>query len=94
MSATTHEPITTRATRLSVLVSDREAEQITQQAEASGLSVSAFLRERGLGHQSSSEEAAMRQVDTLIDKMTGDVESAIAQVASTLARLNDRPKKR
>ena len=92
MSTAIHEPTGARTTRLSVLVSDTEAEQITKQAEASGLSVSAFLRERALGLKNSrEEEEALRQVDALIDKMAGDVESAIGQVASTLARLTDRP---
>lgn len=92
MSTAIRGPAGTRAMRLSALVSDAEAEQITKQAEASGLSVSAFLRERALGLKNSrEEEAALRQVDALIDKMAGDVESAIGQVASTLARLTNRP---
>lgn len=94
MGTTIHEPTAARATRLSVLVSDVEAAQITQQAEASGLSVSAFLRERGLGRKNPSEEEAMHQVDALIDKMTGDVESAITQVATTLSRFNEQPNQR
>lgn len=92
MSTAIHEPAGARATRLSVLVSDAEAEQITKQAQASGLSVSAFLRERALGLKGSrEEEEALRQVDALIDKMAGNVESAIGQVASTFARLTNRP---
>jgi len=92
MSTAIREPAGTRTTRLSALVTDTEAEQITKQAEASGLSVSAFLRERALGlNRLREEEEALRQVDALIDKMAEDIEGAIDQVASTLTRLTDRP---
>lgn len=88
-SAVQHEAPLARAARISVLVSSPEAAQIANDAQAAGLSVSAFLRGRALGLAANrAEEEAMRQVDALLDKMSREVEGAIDQVASALARLN------
>ena len=89
MSAAVQEALGVRTTRLSVLVSGAEAEAITQRAQAAGLSVSGFLREQALGLGAApAEEAALRQVDELIDRMTRDLDGAIKQVKATLARLD------
>lgn len=76
-----------RTTRLSLLVSAGEAEEIVKAAEACGLSVSSFLRERALGG-GRDEAAALRQVDALIDGMTRELDEAVAQLNGVMARLN------
>ncbi len=77
-----------RTTRLTALVSEAEAEQVTRQAAASGLSVSAYLRDRALGvAPDASESAALRQVDAFIDRIEADLDSAIAEVSATIARM-------
>jgi hypothetical protein len=77
-----------RTTRLTALVSEAEAEQVTRQAAASGLSVSAYLRDRALGvAPDASESAALRQVDTFIDRIEADLDSAIAELSATIARM-------
>jgi hypothetical protein len=69
-------------------VSEAEAEQVTRQAAASGLSVSAYLRDRALGvAPDASESAALRQVDAFIDRIEADLDSAIAEVSATIARM-------
>lgn len=90
MSVPLHKPAPDiRTTRLSVMVSPGEAGQIAGAAEAAGLSVSAFLRGRALGVTSKdAEAAALRQIDALIDRMTGDLDAAIAQLSEVLARLD------
>jgi hypothetical protein len=77
-----------RTTRLTALVSEAEAEQVTRQAAASGLSVSAYLRDRALGvAPDARESAALRQVDAFIDRIEADLDSAIAEVSATIARM-------
>jgi len=78
-----------RTTRLSALVSAAEADQIAKQAAAAGLSVSSYLRDRALGTPAHPDEAAaLRQVDTLIGRMQSDLDSAIAELSATLARMD------
>lgn len=78
-----------RSTRLSVLASAAEAEEVARCAEAAGLSVSAFLRARALGLAGKREDAeALRRLDELIERMTRDVDEAIEQVTATRARLD------
>ena len=78
-----------RTTRLTALVSTREAEQIARQAAAAGLSVSAYLRERALGAQAQPDEAAaLRQFDTLIERMESDLDDAITSLSATIARMD------
>jgi hypothetical protein len=73
---------------LTALVSEAEAEQVTRQAAASGLSVSAYLRDRALGvAPDARESAALRQVDAFIDRIEADLDSAIAEVSATIARM-------
>ena len=91
MSTEVHEAPDVRATRLSVLVSESEAAEIAQRAEAAGLSMSAFLRNQALGLGGKAEEdEALRCVDALIDKMTQDVDAAIAEVGASVARMARR----
>jgi hypothetical protein len=72
-----------RATRLSALVSADESAVIASRAEAAGLSVSAYLRERALG----DDEEALRQVDMIIAGMEAALDGATAELAAVLARL-------
>jgi len=78
-----------RTTRLTALVSEAEAAQVTRQAAAAGLSVSAYLRDRALGVSADAgENAALRQMDAFIDRIEADLDSAIAEVSATIARMN------
>ena len=78
-----------RTTRLSTLVSAAEADQIAKQAAAAGFSVSSYLRDRALGTPAQPDEAAaLRQFDTLIERMQSDLDSAIAELSATLARMD------
>ena len=80
-----------RTTRLTALVSEAEAAQITRQAEATRLSVSAYLRERALGASAepdAGDQAALRQVDALIGRMEGDIDGAITAMLATIARID------
>jgi hypothetical protein len=78
-----------RDTRLTALVSATEAEQIGRRAAAAGLSVSAYLRDRALGLSAPPDEAAaLRQVDTLIDRIEADLDRAVADLAATIARID------
>lgn len=89
MSALVNDPSPARTTRMSALVSDFEAAEIARRANAAGLSVSAYLRERALNLDDHAEDAdALRQVDRMIDKMTADVDNAIGVLATTLRRMN------
>jgi len=79
----------TRETRLTALVSAPEAERITRQAAAAGLSVSAYLRDRALGLSAQPDEAAaLRQVDALIERMEADLGRAVAELAATMAQMD------
>jgi len=80
-----------RTTRLTALVSEAEAAQIAKQAEATGLSVSAYLRDRALGASAepdAGDQAALRQVDALVARMEADLDGAIATVSATIARID------
>lgn len=74
----------TRTRRVSVLVNDRENDEIETLARASGLSVSAFLRTCALGDNDSA--AAMRQFDAALDRM----EAALDAANTALAEANRR----
>ncbi len=77
-----------RTTRLTALVSEAEAAQVAMQAAAAGLSVSAYLRDRALGVSANAgESAALQQVDAFIDRIEADLDSAIAEVSATIARM-------
>jgi len=89
MAAAVLSPELARETRLTALVSAPEAERITRQAAAAGLSVSAYLRDRALGLSPRPDEtAALRQVDALIDRMEADLDRAVAELAATMARMD------
>ena len=78
-----------RTTRLTALVSEAEAAQVAMRAAAAGLSVSAYLRDRALGVPADAgESAALRQVDAFIDRIEADLDSAIAEVSATIARMD------
>ena len=79
-----------RDTRLTALVSAPEAERIARLAAAAGLSVSAYLRDRALGLSAQPDEAAaLRQVDALIERMEADLDRAVAELAATMARMDE-----
>ena len=69
-----------RTTRLTALVSETEAARINALAEAAGLSVSAFLRERALDERAD-------QFDALLGRMEADLDAANDCIADTLARM-------
>ncbi len=74
-----------RTTRLSVLVTSGEAEQITHRAKTSGLSVSAYLRATALGIGASKEEQhAMVIFDRVLDQMIATVNQANARLEASL----------
>lgn len=89
VALTSAEP--TRTTRLTALVSGPEAERIARHAAAAGLSVSAYLRDRALGRSGdhAAEAAALRQLDTLIERMETDLDSAISVLSATIARIDN-----
>jgi len=75
----------TRATRLSVLVTSGEAEEIAHRAETAGLSVSAYLRAMALGDGASKEEQeAMRIIDRVLDEMIATVDQANTSLEAAL----------
>jgi len=77
-----------RATRLQVLVSPNEAEEISRRAGEAGLSVSAYLRTQALnGPVSKDELAAMAIFDRLLDDMTSRVDAANAGLSASLERI-------
>jgi hypothetical protein len=77
-----------RNNRLTTLVSDVESEVITRKAEAAGLSVSAYLRELALGSPvDARDEAALRQIDLMIERMEGDLDGAIRELSATMTRM-------
>jgi len=77
-----------RGTRLTTLVSNADGQMIARQAEAAGLSISAYLRDRALGIEpDAAEQAALRQVDTLIDRIESNLDSAVAELSAVMARM-------
>jgi hypothetical protein len=73
-----------RVTRLTALVSGAESALISSRAEAAGQSVSAYLRDRALGEDLD----ALSKIDSIIEQMEGALDSANAEVAAVLARLD------
>ena len=77
-----------RNNRLTTLVSDCETKIISEKAEEAGLSVSAYLRDLALGSSGDvRDEAALRQIDAMIDRMEHDLDSAIVALSASLARM-------
>jgi hypothetical protein len=91
MSVATAPTKAGRTTRLTALVSQAEAELIANRAEAAGLSVSAYLRDRALdlsADADTSDTEALRQVDVLVARMEADLDRATAVLAASIARMN------
>ena len=91
MSVATAPAMAGRTTRLTALVSVAEAELIAKRAEAAGLSVSAYLRDRALdlsGDADTSDTEALRQVDFLVARMEADLDRATTVLAASLARMD------
>jgi hypothetical protein len=91
MSVATAPTMAGRTTRLTALVSQAEAELIANRAEAAGLSVSAYLRDRALdlsADADTSDTEALRQVDVLVARMEADLDRATAVLAASIARMN------
>jgi hypothetical protein len=74
-----------RGTRLTALVSNAENAKISAKAEAAGLSVSAYLRERALG----DDQDALNKVDQIIAEMEAALDGATTELTAVLARLDD-----
>lgn len=87
MSVALSSPEPGRTTRLTALVSAAEADAIARLAAAAGLSVSAYLRDRALG-SGGGDEAALREVDRMIARMEQDLDAAVGEIASVLARMD------
>jgi hypothetical protein len=88
MSLAVQDTIGPRATRISVLVSTPEAEEISARAEAAGLSVSAYLRAQALGAiPSGDEQEALKIFDRVIDDITTRIDQANASLEAALTRL-------
>ncbi len=89
MSTALQDAGAARTTRLSVLVSTSEAEEISRRAGEAGLSVSAYLRAQALGTGVSENEAeAMMIFDRLLDEMTVRVDAANAGLLASLSRMD------
>ncbi len=77
-----------RGSRLTTLVSDKEGQMIAWLAEAAGLSVGAYLRDRAIGvGPDAVEQAALCQVDRLIDRIEDNLDSAVAELSAAMARM-------
>ena len=81
VAATVSHP---RVTRLTALVSEDESATIAQRAETAGLSVSAYLRDRALGEDLD----ALSKIDSIIEQMEVALDSANAEVAAVMSRLD------
>jgi hypothetical protein len=91
MSIATASAMAARATRLTALVSEAEAALISTRAQAAGLSVSAYLRDRALdlsANADTSDTQALRQVDVLVARMEADLDRATAALSASLARMD------
>jgi hypothetical protein len=78
-------------TCLTTLASEAEAALIANRAEAAGLSVNAYLRDRALDLSAESDGGdmeALRQVDVLVARMEADLDRATAALAASLARMD------
>jgi hypothetical protein len=77
-----------RDNRLTTLVSDTEIKLISEMAAVSGMSVSAYLRERALGPSADPlEAAALEKIDALIGGMERKLDEANAELAAALSRM-------
>jgi uncharacterized protein (DUF1778 family) len=87
MALTAAHSAAARRTRLTVMVGPGESVLIARRAEAAGLSVSAFLRERALDAP-AEDEAALRKVDLLVVRMEAELDDAVVELAAAMARLD------
>jgi len=80
-----------RTTRLTALVSETEAALIAKRAEAAGLSVSTYLRDRALDASANADIGdleALRQVDAVVARMEADLDQATTALSAALARMD------
>ena len=96
MSVVLQDAIGPRTTRLSVLVSSSEAEEIAHRAEAANLSVSAYLRAQALTNNLADDAAAgdpeaLAVFDQIIDVITTRIDQANSSLEAALARLTPKP---
>jgi hypothetical protein len=88
MSVALHEAIGPRTTRLSVLVSAPEADEIAARAKAANLSVSAYLRAQALASGGAgTEDDALAIFDQVIDTLATRLDAANSSLEAALARL-------
>jgi len=91
MSAALQETISPRTTRLAVLVSNAESQEIALRAEAANLSVSAYLRAQALGTGAGNDQEALAVFDQIIDTITARIDQANTSLEAALARLTQKP---
>jgi hypothetical protein len=89
MSLALQDAVGPRTTRLSVLVSAPEADEIAARAQAANLSVSAYLRAQALmAGASENEPDALAIFDQIITDITTRIDAANTSLEAALARLN------
>jgi hypothetical protein len=89
MSVALQDAVGPRTTRLSVLVSNVEAQEIADRAQAASLSVSAYLRAQALtAGASENEPEALAVFDQIITDITTRIDAANASLEAALSRLN------
>jgi hypothetical protein len=88
MSVALQDAVGPRTTRLSVLVSNTEAEEIANRAKAADLSVSAYLRAQSLiASASENEPEALAVFDQIITDITSRIDAANTSLEAALSRL-------
>jgi hypothetical protein len=92
MSVSLQDTLGPRTTRISVLVSSAEAQEISHRAEAANLSVSAFLRTQALTTDASAnDQEALAAFNRVIDHITHRIDQANTSLETALARLTPAP---
>jgi len=93
MSVALQDAIGPRTTRLSVLVTNAEAQEIARRAESANLSVSAYLRAQALTATSPTENdaGALAIFDRIIADITTRIDAANTGLQASLSRLNATP---
>jgi hypothetical protein len=90
MSVALQDAIGPRSTRISVLVTDAEAQEIARRAESANLSVSAYLRAQALSAASPPENDtdALAIFDRIIADIITRIDAANTGLEAALSRLN------
>jgi hypothetical protein len=92
MSVTLEDAVGPRTTRLAVLVSNSEANEISQRAAAANLSVSAYLRAQALNAAPvENDQDALAVFDQIIDGIITRIDETNTSLEAALARMNPKP---